>query len=103
MSRFPLIRTLFISAGLAFGGTAAMLAFTTTAPAPAHADIPAPLLGGSVPSLAPMLKDGLPAVVNISVTSKVEIQNPLLNDPFFRRFFDAPEQQQPETQEAQAI
>ena len=92
MSRFPLIRTLFISAGLAFGGTAAMLAFITTAPAPAHADIP-----------APMLKDVLPAVVNISVTSKVEIQNPLLNDPFFRRFFDAPEQQQPETQEAQAI
>ncbi|MGH8540719.1 MAG: DegQ family serine endoprotease [Stenotrophobium sp.] len=61
-----------------------------------------PLQGG-VPSLAPMLKLVMPAVVNIAVTSKVEIQNPLLNDPFFRRFFGAPDQQQPQTQEAQAI
>ncbi|MGH8460705.1 MAG: DegQ family serine endoprotease [Stenotrophobium sp.] len=61
-----------------------------------------PLQNG-VPSLAPMLKQVMPAVVNIAVTSKVEIQNPLLNDPFFRRFFGAPDQQQPQTQEAQAI
>ncbi len=61
-----------------------------------------PLQGG-VPSLAPMLKGVMPAVVNIAVTSKQEIRNPLMDDPFFRRFFGAPEQQQPQQQESQAI
>ncbi|HSW12338.1 MAG TPA: DegQ family serine endoprotease [Solimonas sp.] len=55
-----------------------------------------------VPSLAPMLKAVMPAVVNISVTSKVEIQNPLMQDPFFRRFFGVPEGQQPQQQEREA-
>ncbi len=41
-----------------------------------------------VPSLAPMLKNVLPAVVNIAASGKVVVQdNPLLNDPFFRYFF----------------
>ncbi len=41
-----------------------------------------------VPTLAPMLKNVLPAVVNIATSGKVVIQdNPLLNDPFFRHFF----------------
>jgi len=53
-----------------------------------------------VPSLAPMLQEVMPAVVNIAVTSKVEIQNPLLQDPFFRRFFDIPDQ--PQERESQA-
>ena len=44
------------------------------------------------PSLAPMLKEVTPAVVNISVTGRNPMSvNPLLNDPFFRRFFDIPE------------
>jgi Do/DeqQ family serine protease len=43
-------------------------------------------------SLAPMLKEVTPAVVNISVTGRNQMSaNPLLNDPFFRRFFDIPE------------
>ncbi len=47
------------------------------------------------PTLAPMLKQVMPAVVNISTHSQVKIkQNPLLNDPFFRRFFNVPEQPQ---------
>ncbi|MGH8443152.1 MAG: DegQ family serine endoprotease, partial [Nevskiaceae bacterium] len=54
------------------------------------------------PTLAPMLKPVMPAVVNVSVTSKVEIQNPLMQDPFFRRFFGVPEDQ-PQEREAQAI
>jgi Do/DeqQ family serine protease len=38
-----------------------------------------------------MLEAVLPAVVNISTTSTVNVQeNPLFNDPFFRRFFDLP-------------
>ena len=45
----------------------------------------------ALPSLAPMLEKVLPAVVNISTTSHIEIrENPLLNDPFFRYFFDLP-------------
>ncbi len=44
------------------------------------------------PSLAPMLKEVLPGVVNISTVSRVQIrQNPLFSDPFFRRFFNLPE------------
>ncbi|WP_286694134.1 DegQ family serine endoprotease [Spongiibacter sp. UBA1325] len=50
--------------------------------------------GEPLPSLAPMLKSVNPAVVNISTytTQRVQ-QNPLLNDPFFRRFFNMPQQQ----------
>ena len=49
---------------------------------------------GEMPSLAPMLEQSKPAVVNISTKSYIRVQdNPLLNDPFFRRFFNIPEQQ----------
>ncbi len=49
--------------------------------------------GRPFPSLAPMLKQVNPAVVNISTFSTQEISNnPLLQDPFFRRFFDLPPQ-----------
>ncbi|MDY6983868.1 MAG: DegQ family serine endoprotease [Pseudomonadota bacterium] len=48
------------------------------------------------PGVAGMLQEVTPAVVNISVTGSVEVQqNPLLNDPFFRRFFDIPQDAQP--------
>lgn len=50
--------------------------------------------GNKLPSLSPMLKQVNPAVVNISTFSTREAQNPLLNDPFFRRFFNAPDQEQ---------
>jgi Do/DeqQ family serine protease len=43
-------------------------------------------------SLAPMLEKVLPAVVNISTQSTVRTRrSPLLDDPFFRHFFDLPE------------
>jgi Do/DeqQ family serine protease len=49
---------------------------------------------GELPSLAPMLEKVNPAVVNISTFSKAQSSyNPLLNDPFFRRFFNIPEQE----------
>ena len=62
-----------------------------------------PVAQGGVPSLAPMLKQVMPAVVNIAVTAKAEqrVQNPLLQDPFFRRFFGAPDQQDPDDQRGQ--
>jgi Do/DeqQ family serine protease len=55
--------------------------------------------GRPFPSLAPMLKQVNPAVVNISTYSTRESNyNPLLNDPFFRKFFDIPDQSQQEQQ-----
>jgi len=54
----------------------------------------APLLDESrgVLTLAPMLDKVTPAVVNISVTARVAAEdNPLMRDPFFRRFFESPD------------
>ena len=46
-----------------------------------------------LPTLAPILEKVMPAVVNIAVLQKSpEEENPLLRDPFFRRFFGAPEE-----------
>jgi Do/DeqQ family serine protease len=56
----------------------------------ASAQIPAVVGQTPVPSLAPMLKRATPAVVNIAIRGTVQQENPLLNDPFFRRFFDVP-------------
>ena len=56
----------------------------------ALAQLPTQVGETPVPSLAPMLKTVTPAVVNIATSGTVEVQNPLLNDPFFRRFFDVP-------------
>jgi serine protease Do/serine protease DegQ len=56
----------------------------------ASAQLPAQVGAAPVPSLAPMVKRVSPAVVNIATKGTVQEQNPLLNDPFFRRFFDVP-------------
>ncbi len=47
--------------------------------------------GDELPSLAPMLKQVNPAVVNISTFSTQQTYNPLRNDPFFQNFFNLPE------------
>lgn len=50
-----------------------------------------------MPTLAPVLERVMPAVVNIAVLQRrPEEQNPLLRDPFFRRFFGLPGQSQPQ-------
>jgi serine protease Do/serine protease DegQ len=53
-----------------------------------------PLVGESgLPTLAPMIRKVSPAVVNIATRGTIRergAQNPLLDDPFFRRFFDVP-------------
>lgn len=72
----------------------------------AVAALPIPWLDddNQMPTLAPMLDQSKPAVVNIATRSEVRVQdNPLLNDPFFRRFFNLPEQQQPRTRQAQSL
>jgi Do/DeqQ family serine protease len=58
--------------------------------------------GKTLPTLAPMLEQATPAVVNIATTSTQQIrQNPLFSDPFFKRFFDIPDQ--PKEQETQSL
>jgi Do/DeqQ family serine protease len=48
--------------------------------------------GQAMPTLAPLISQVTPAVVNISVLSRTaQDNNPLLRDPFFRRFFNVPE------------
>lgn len=50
--------------------------------------------GEELPTLAPMLERVNPAVVNIATYSTRQVGvNPLLNDPFFQRFFNIPRQQ----------
>jgi serine protease Do/serine protease DegQ len=64
----------------------------------AAAQIPsgAPLREG-LPTLAPILEKVTPAVVNIAVLQRSpEEQNPLMRDPFFRRFFGGPGQSEPQ-------
>jgi serine protease Do/serine protease DegQ len=64
----------------------------------AAAQIPAgaPVRDG-VPTLAPILEKVTPAVVNIAVLqASPEEQNPMLRDPFFRRFFGMPGQAEPQ-------
>ena len=52
---------------------------------------------GKVPTLAPLVEEVAPAVVNIAVLSRSpEQDNPMLQDPFFRRFFGLPEQSRPQ-------
>ena len=68
-----------------------LLAMTSTV---AFAQWPAELpTSGGRPTLSPLLKKVTPAVVNVGVKGSTSRRsNPLYNDPFFRRFFNAPEQ-----------
>jgi serine protease Do/serine protease DegQ len=75
----------------------ALLVFLSSAAAlaggSAQAALPGALDGEPLPSLAPMLERTSPAVVNIATFTTYEVRNPLLDDPFFRRFFNVPNRQ----------
>src|SRR5882672_3449195 len=74
---------------------AALLLALAAFPAPAQVG-GFPLRDG-LPTLAPTLEKIMPAVVNIAVLhNSPEEQNPLLRDPFFRRFFGGPQQSEPQ-------
>ena len=63
---------------------------------PAYAAPPAD--AAPMPSLAPMVKRISPSVVNIATRGTIKEpqgRNPLLDDPFFRRFFEAPPDARP--------
>src|SRR5450432_116180 len=71
---------------------------------PAYAAVPA-ADAAPMPSLAPMVKRVSPAVVNIATRGTIKEQqghNPLLDDPFFRRFFDTPPDSAPRERQFQS-
>ncbi len=57
----------------------------------AGSTLPAAIDGERLPSLAPVLEHVIPSVVNIYTQTRVRIRSPLLDDPFFRRFFNVPD------------
>jgi Do/DeqQ family serine protease len=76
----------------------ALAAVCSLLPALALAVFPAPAQERRVPaspaevrlSYAPVVQRAAPAVVNVYAARTVANQNPMLNDPFFRRFFELP-------------
>ena len=77
------------------------IAVTTGIVSPVLAGAPIPLADGApVQTLAPVVSRITPGVVGISVRGRVREDNPLLQDPMFRRFFNL--QQQPVERETQA-
>lgn len=67
----------------------------------AHSAFPDAIEGEPLPSLAPILERVTPAVVNISTKGPIERRNPLMDDPFFRRFFGF--EQTPDAAPAQSL
>ena len=72
LSKFVLLVTAFISC-------------------PVLAALPVSVEGEPLPSLAPVLERVTPSVVNVYTETRVQVRSPLLDDPFFRRFFNVPE------------
>ncbi len=80
--RGAMLLTLTLAAAALLAGQASQAAIAL----PLAAD------GQPLPSLAPVIEEVSPAVVNIAVRGSVEVRNPFMEDPFFRRFFGTPEQ-----------
>ena len=58
-----------------------------------------PATSRALPTLAPVVNEVTPAVVNISVVTRSPLEdNPLFRDPFFRRFFNLPDRPQRQEQ-----
>jgi serine protease Do/serine protease DegQ len=86
---------------------AVSLAAAVIAAPVADAGLPTvPVADSPMPSLAPMVKRVSPAVVNIAtrgtVKEKPGQRNPLMDDPFFRRFFDVPPDAKPRERQFQS-
>jgi serine protease Do len=77
-------RSILMTLGALFGA----LILTTSA----AGQIPNLKTGGTMPTLAPLVREVTPAVVNISVHGRVREDNPLYRDPLFREYFDNPKQ-----------
>ena len=91
MSRRPLFeRSVVLPRGF-FAVLAVLLS------SPALAQVP-DIRTGQIPTLAPVVRETTPSVVNISVHARVKEDNPLYRDPIFREFFDLPRQLEKEVQ-----
>ena len=72
-------------------GVALLFLAGSAAAAPLCAQTPAPSIKDDVPTLAPLVKQVTPGVVNISTSGKVRVEDsPLFSDPNFRRFLEDP-------------
>ena len=72
-------------------GCAAIVMVSMLGLQPVRAALPAAVDGEPLPSLAPVLEQVTPAVVNVFSSTRVQVRSsPFFNDPFFRRFFDIP-------------
>jgi serine protease Do/serine protease DegQ len=83
----------------------ALAATLSAVPATAQSTVAPASEASPMPSLAPMVKRVSPAVVNIKTSGTVKEQgrrNPLMDDPFFRRFFDVPPDAQPRERQFQS-
>jgi serine protease Do/serine protease DegQ len=94
--RAPILKALLTLALIVTG----IASTNSLAPVADARSLPASVDGKDVPSLAPLLKDVAPAVVNIATRGKADApRHPLFDDPMFRRFFgDRVPPQQRETQ-----
>jgi Do/DeqQ family serine protease len=59
--------------------------------AAARGALPVAVNGDELPSLAPVLERVTPSVVNVYTQTRVRVRSPLMDDPFFRRFFNIPD------------
>ncbi len=97
----PLFSTL--SAQLRRGAAATVLLLAALAAAFSAAETRAQTAAEArtLPSLAPVVNQVTPAVVNVSVITKAPMEdNPLFRDPFFRRFFNLPDRPQQRKEQA---
>jgi len=99
--------------GLRFAGAALAAAaltsatltvsLVTTPQAFAAVPSPPPAEAAPMPSLAPIVKRASPAVVNVATRGTIkERRNPLMDDPFFRRFFEVPPDAKPRERQFQS-
>lgn len=63
-----------------------------------NAALPAAVDGQAIPTLAPMLERVTPAVVHIATRGKTASRSAVHSDPFFERFFGAPQRREKRTQ-----
>jgi len=68
-----------------------IMALCLAVPGQSRAALPVAVDGQALPSLAPVLEQVTPSVVNVYTQTRVRIRSPLLEDPFFRRFFNVPD------------
>lgn len=83
------IVTRFSSRLLTTAAIITALGVGTAVTVPSYAQMAGMPTRDGFPTLAPLIEKSVPAVVNVSVKQDMA-ENPLFNDPTFRRFFDMP-------------